>query len=94
LVLTERGGIAVAHKAFLEVKQEQLAFEHQLLTSRGYTEKNTLVGGLNGWRGVLIGTGLGMALAIGGMHLISGTTSVPAAKSQTRHSKTSLKQRA
>jgi len=32
-------------------------------------------------RGVLIGTGLGMALAIGGMHLISGTTSVPAAKS-------------
>jgi len=25
-----------------------------------------------------------------GMHLISGTTSVPAAKSQTRHSKTSL----
>jgi len=56
---------------------------------RVYTEK-PLLGGLNGWRGVLIGTGLGMALAIGGMHLISGTTSVPAAKSQTRHSKTSL----
>jgi len=72
------------------VKQEQLAFEEAIVDKQRVYRKKTLLGGLNGWRGVLIGTGLGMALAIGGMHLISGTTSVPAAKSQTRHSKTSL----
>lgn len=72
----------MAHKAFSEVEQEQLAFEEApIVDKQRVYRKKPLLGGLNGWKGVLIGTGLGMALAIGGMRLISGTTSVPAAKS-------------
>ena len=82
--MAERGGIAVVHKASSEVEQEELAFEEAPIVDkkqqRGYRKKR-LRGGLTGWRGVLIGTGLGMAIAIGGMRLISGTTFAPAAKS-------------
>ena len=82
--MAERGGIAVVHKASSEVEEEELAFEEAPVIDkkqqRGYRKKR-LGGGLTGWRGVLIGTGLGMAIALGGMRLISGPSLLPAAKS-------------
>jgi len=63
--MAERGGIAV-HKASSEVEQEELAFEEApLLTrsSRGGIGKAT-TRWADGLEGVLIGTGLGMAIAL------------------------------
>lgn len=72
----------MAHKVS-ESEREKVTFEEAPdvdMSQRVYSEK-PLPGWLTGWRNVLIGTGLGIVIAIGGMRLISAPTSAPTAKS-------------
>jgi len=71
----------VAHKVFSEVKKN-MAFEEAPIVDKQRVYRKSHPGWAEWLRGVLIGTGLGMALQLAEC-LISGTTSVPAAKPDT-----------
>jgi len=88
LLLAGRGGIAVAHKAFSETEKEEFDSEEALtvdsVAPKGLTRKpqRNL---LSGWKGILIGTGLGIAIALGGTRFLSRpTTKTPTAAQQTQ----------
>ncbi len=84
--MADCGGIAVPHKVFLAVEQEKLKSEEapaereELKSQEAPTvdeadlrvyKRQPQRGRLNGWQGVLIGTGVGIAIAVGGMRLLS-----------------------
>ena len=74
----------MGHKVLLEAEREKLKPEEAPTVDEKVHKPEQRRVKLRGWQGILIGTGLGMAIAIGGMRLISGPTSVPAAKSPTQ----------
>lgn len=92
--MADPGGIAVPHKVLLEVEQEELKSEEapaeredlkfdeaRVVDEAGYRvyKRQLQRGRLNSWQGVLIGTGLGIAITVGGMRLLSR----PAAQTPT-----------
>ena len=68
--MAEHGGSAVAHKAVSEAEREELPFEEAPVIDvieRKYRQKTP-----RGWlTPLVIGTGVGIAIAFGGMSLLS-----------------------
>lgn len=68
----------MAQDAFSEAEDEKFESEEALAVNKlTRSELAKPSRWLSGWRGVLIGTGLGMAISVGGMRLISRPTATP-----------------
>lgn len=72
-------GKAVANKAFSESEQEELASEEALF-DHPQSELGRSRSPMAGWSGVLIGVGLGIAIAAGGTQLLPHTPAKPTAQ--------------
>ena len=54
--------------------EEALSFDDTIQTR---LERKPSQGGFSGWQGILVGTGIGIAIAVGGIHLFSRPTAKP-----------------
>ena len=77
----------MAHEAFSETEKEEFDSSEEALTVDSVARKGLgrkpSRGLLSGWKGVLLGTGLGIAIALGGTRFLSRPTATPTVTQQS-----------